>query len=186
MAADKNKMSRRDLFVGGFRRLRKNAQSVGDLRSDDSPLRKAQQPKVSMFEMGEKALQRGELDKAVRRLRECVKTDTGDADARLKLGEALYRLGKHVQARVELERVLRLRPKENLARLYLGLSLCRLGKADRVRSAWEDYFEPDNIELQREINLQLAILETDEEPDLDQAAAAVERAAGVAQAEEET
>jgi tetratricopeptide (TPR) repeat protein len=179
MAADSGKMSRRDLLFGSVRRLRKNAEAAADLTTDNSPL-KPGKPKVTMLELGEDALRSGELDKAVRRLRECVQADFNDADARLALGEALYRMGKHVQARVELERAMRLRPKDNLARLYLGLALLRMGRADKARTVWEDYFDPENLELQREISVQLAYLESEEELDLPGIADTVERVAGVA------
>ncbi|MDK2954795.1 MAG: hypothetical protein PWQ57_291 [Desulfovibrionales bacterium] len=179
MADDSKKISRRDLLMGGVRRLRKNAESIAQLRADDSPLKRAGKPPVSMFDLGERALAEGELDKAAQRLRECVKADPNDLLARLKLGEALYRLDKFIQARVELDRILRTDSENHLARLYLGLTMCKMGKPDKVKAAWEGYFEPENLELQREINIQLAFLETEEDLDLDEVAACVERVAGL-------
>jgi predicted Zn-dependent protease len=138
-----------------------------------------------MIEQNGRTLAQNERDNSVRRLRDCVKAAPDDQWARLELGEALYRQGKFIQARVELDRILHAAPENHQARLYLGLTMCKMGNPDKVKTAWKGYFEPGNLELQREINVQLAFLETENDLDLDEIAACVERAAGLRPMREE-
>ncbi|EPR43855.1 hypothetical protein dsx2_0079 [Desulfovibrio sp. X2] len=117
----------------------------------------------------------GRWSEAVNAYRDVLARESGNEEARVRLGICFYRQGKHTQAVVELGRVLRKR-SHNLASLYLGLCHARRGELDKAATAWKAYFEPSRVPLMREINFQLARIETEKEVDSGSVAAAVEEA----------
>jgi len=64
--------------------------------------------------------ERGEHAKAVAELREAIRLDPGYTAPRILLGASLLALGRVSEARTELERALKLAPREPLARLQLA------------------------------------------------------------------
>ncbi len=122
----------------------------------------------------------GRWAEALDAYREALGREAADVEARVRVGICLYRLGKHTQAVAELNAALR-RKEHNLALLYLGLCHARRGEPGRMAEAWKRYFEPGRINLQREVNLQVACLEAGHEVDSGQAADAVEQALGLEQ-----
>ncbi len=108
---------------------------------------------------------------AVPLYREYLGSSSEDMTARTELGICLYALKQYNQARVEFERVLRIKKSDDHVTLYLGLSLLRKNKVDKALKAWATYRGDDPLKplLQEQITL------LGREPDsADQAAAAVE------------
>lgn len=114
-------------------------------------------------------------EEAAEKYKEFIKAEPQNADARKRLGHCLYKCEKYVQAKVELERAIRLLGKDNFSFLYLGLVLCRAGAGKKALPVWKLYFDPENITLQREINLQSALIESDPEASFEEAADMIER-----------
>lgn len=92
--------------------------------------------------------------------KECLKDDQNDPDVRYRIGVCAYKTGKYRQAKLDFERCLRSNPEYMDAFLYLGLTLVRLDRADKVPAVWARYFNPKAVVVQRELNLQLGLLET--------------------------
>lgn len=156
--------SRRDLLFGLVNRVRgrtEEAQSVSGL--DASAMK------------GDTALGEGDVGQAVLCYRQCLHKAPEQDEVRAKLGYCHYRQGRYVQAACELTRVLR-KHDDNLAALYLGLTQARLGRMDEAVAAFKRYFNPQALAVQREVNLQLALLETSEPPAAEQVVAAIEEA----------
>ena len=123
------------------------------------------------------AFARGEHEAASESYRTFLAAESGNREARLRLGICQYKLGRHVQAKVEFERVLREKKgKDNEASLYLGLTLCAAGRPEKAVAVWKLFFDPKAVHTQRELNLQVALLESGETPPPDEIVAAVERA----------
>jgi tetratricopeptide (TPR) repeat protein len=178
MAKDKSKISRRNLLFGGFKALRRENEWEAIAREQAQKGDKAQDEKKARqsgarLTLAEVAQRQGRLEDAVSHYRLFVKDNPDHAKARRELGRCLYQLGQYIQAKVEFERVLRIVEDDSEACLYLGLCNARLGKKDKAMVAWRTYFNPQNIPLQRELNLQIGLLETDG-TDPESAAQAVE------------
>lgn len=148
-------LSRRG-FLTGFRRFAKQDPE------------EAQTPQASLDETfnvlrdANLAFREQDYEKAMGLYKEFLAEESRNADARLRLGRCLYHLGKYIQAKVEFERVMRERRDDKQAMLYLGLSLARLNKPGKAAVIWQMYFDPEAIPVQREINVQLAFLESDD------------------------
>lgn len=130
---------------------------------------------VEFLRAGNEAYAKGEYEDAVTQYKAFLKMEPRNTPGRVRLGHTLYKLGRNVQAKVEFERVLKLDEKENEARLYLGLTLMRMGKPDKAAEHWKKYFNPQEVPIQREINLQVAYVEAGDEVDPFQIADAVEQ-----------
>jgi len=129
----------------------------------------------------------GSWEAAIPHYREFLEAERENPEARQRLGECLYRLGRYIPAKVEFERILQKNRQNNLAILYLGLVMARLERVQKAAVIWKLFFDPHNVPLQRELNLQIALVESalgsDGEgadasnlPDPVQVAEAVERA----------
>lgn len=164
-------LSRRN-FLTGFRRIVKK-------EPEEAPAPQASLDETyGVLRDANLAFRDQEYEKAHGLYKEFLSNESRNADARLRLGLCLYHLGKHIQAKVEFERVLRERRDDKQAMLYLGLALARLNKPGKAAVIWQMYFDPECIPVQREINVQLAFLESDdlEAPDGAAMADAVEAA----------
>ncbi len=89
------------------------------------------------FEEGSKALEAGDYEAAVEALRPYVRAWQRHAEARRRLGRALFALERYVQARVEFETLLKRDREDALSRAYQGLCLWRMGKAEKALASWE-------------------------------------------------
>lgn len=174
MARDRKStsISRRDLLFGGIKKLRRE-EEWRELREDQQTKNRQA---AGVLEEGNMLLERGDYQGAAEKYRVCLKEDSSFLEAHRRLGYCLYRLEQYIQAKVEFERVLYNRNRDNFSSLYLGLCLARLGKPEKAAEAWKGYFNPEEIHIQREINLQLAMLETGRPPSAKEMAEAVEDA----------
>lgn len=185
VSKDKKKVSRRDFLFGGLRKVRKNveetraakkedftalADATAGITKDDATTAK------QSFEDGNRHYAKAEYDEASTHYRECVRLFPAHLEARKRLGYCFYQLGKHLQARVEFERILKAAKKDNFCSLYLGLCYARLGKAKKVLEAWQGYFNPEEVRIMRELNIQRALLESPEPPELEDVADSLEEA----------
>jgi tetratricopeptide (TPR) repeat protein len=113
---------------------------------------------------------------ARQKYKECLDNDKNDADVRYRLGVCLYRTGMYRQAKLEFERALRIRREFMDAFLYLGLVMVRLDKTEKALALWKRYFNPSAVAVQREINLQVGLIEEGVLDPPDAVAQAVEKA----------
>lgn len=180
-------LSRRDFLFGGLRRLRGEDKDDAPEQQDFAILAAATegvtksdaQKAKEAFVRGNEAYAIAEYGEAVPEYRECVRLFPAHLEARKRLGYCLYRIQQYIQAKVEFERVLKETKKDNYSSLYLGLTMARLGKADKALAAWKGYFNPDEVRIMRELNLQMALLESPEKPDLDDVVEQVEEAIAI-------
>lgn len=118
------------------------------------------QPAPDPHAAGDAAFAAGDYPAAAAAYRASVRGDLSNTAVRLRLGQALYAMGQHIQARVEFEHVLRLTDgADGAARVGLGLTLLGLGKAQRAASvlaAFEDAGRPELAETARTIADRLA------------------------------
>ena len=92
--------------------------------------------------------------------KDCLQEDQNDPDIRYRIGVCGYKVGKFRQAKLDFERCLRIDGKYQDAFLYLGLTMVRLGRPEKAPGLWSRYFNPKAVVVQREINLQMGLLET--------------------------
>jgi tetratricopeptide (TPR) repeat protein len=165
--ADKNEkrtISRRSLLFGGLNRFKENV--VPNLSLSVDPDKSA----------GDAALWKRDYAGAAACYKRCLAGSPDHAEARSRLGFCCLRQGDLDAAIAEFGAVLRREPKHNFTRLYLGLAYARKGDLASTVTVWREYFNPSQLTLQREINIQTALLQTDEPPTADEVVKAVEAA----------
>ena len=115
----------------------------------DIPAGHAQRaPESDRHAAGDAAYAAGDFPAAVAAYRASVRGDLSNPTARARLGCALYATGRHIQARVEFEHVLRLEGANlSLARMGLGLTLLALDKTDRAAAVLAAFDDPARPEL---------------------------------------
>lgn len=164
-------LSRRNLFLGAFRRLRGEEEGRPQARTSET---------LPILNAANTAFAAGNFSEAEAKFKELLQKEPNNNDARRCLGCCLYRQAKFVQAKVEFERVLRTSREDHEAWLYLGLTLARGGSPAKAASVWKNFKDMRNVPLVREINLQSALLEQPEPPDGARVADAVESMIGAA------
>lgn len=170
MAQDKKEeidVSRRRLLFGFLDRMRGAEEAPVAVASQTAPvLAQANQAFAARDFAGAAALYKGFLTQ-----------ESANMEARQRYGECLYRQGQHIQAKVEFERILQKDRANKRAVLFLGLVLARLERPQKAAVVWKLHFDPHDVVLQRELNLQIALAETaseDQPADGKAMAAAVE------------
>jgi tetratricopeptide (TPR) repeat protein len=108
------------------------------------------------------ALKRGDYPQARELYQRCIASAPENKEARKRLAYAGYRMGDAEGARAEFESYLQRFPGDSFALLYLGLAHATLGDIPAAARVWKDYFNLDQPIILREINLQLALLESGE------------------------
>lgn len=173
MAKEEIDVSRRRLLFGFMDRMR----GV----QDDVPVARASET-APVLAAANKAYAAGDFAAATGHYKEFLRDESSNMEARQRLGECLYRQGQHIQAKIEFERILQKNQKDNRALLFLGLVLARLDRVQKAAVVWKLHFDPHAVGLQRELNLQIALVETaaeDQLPDAKAVADAVEQALAV-------
>jgi tetratricopeptide (TPR) repeat protein len=110
----------------------------------------------------DQALKRGDYPQARELYQRCIASAPENKEARKRLAYAGYRMGDAAEARAEFESYLQRFPGDSFALLYLGLAHATLGDIPAATRVWKDYFNLDQPIILREINLQLALLESGE------------------------
>lgn len=164
------RLSRRDLLFGAVKRL-KREDEWEEIREQE---RTKSRRSFELLEEGNKLLSEGDFEAAAQKFRSLLEERPDLEEARRLLGYSLYRIGRYIQARVEFERVLYTGEGDNFSSLYLGLCLARMGMREKAVSAWKGYFNADEIDIQRELNLQAALMETGDAPSAEEMAETVE------------
>lgn len=164
-------VSRRN-FLMGFRALREK-----DPEEAHVPVAKTDKT-FELLKEANLAYKARQWEEAAEKYREFLKQESRNPDARFRLGRSLYQLGKFMQCKIEFEQVLRLRTDDQDAVLYLGLALMRLKRPEKAMVIWRMYRNLKAMPIQREVNIQLAFLESGdmEPPPPEQMADAVEQA----------
>lgn len=152
MAEKKIDKSRRNFLFGAVRRYKKEAINAPAASTASA---------VSIVKEANGLYIYGEWEDARLKYMECLKSDKNDADVRYRLGVCLYKVGKYRQAKLEFERTLRIDRTYKDGLLYLGLTIVRLGKPEKAIALWKQYFNPLAVTVQRELNLQIGLLESD-------------------------
>jgi tetratricopeptide (TPR) repeat protein len=118
----------------------------------------------------------GSWEAAIGHYRKFLEHERDNVEARQRLGECLYKLGRYIPAKVEFERIMQKNRSNNRAILYLGLVMARLDRVQKAAVVWKLFFDPHNVVLQRELNIQIALVESAVPPgdggDVDEAALA--------------
>ncbi len=167
MAEKKIDKSRRNFLFGAVRRI-KNEKADGPAASTAEG--------IEVIKDANSLYVDGSWEDACLKYKECLETDKNDADVRYRLGVCLYRVGKYRQAKLEFERTLRIQREYKDAFLYLGLTMVRLEKPEKAVALWKQYFNPLAVAVQRELNLQMGMLEEGMADPPDAIAEAVEKA----------
>ncbi len=150
MAKEEIDVSRRRLLFGFMDKLRGEPEAA--------PVASASQT-APMLAAANAAFAAGTWDAAEGHYREFLKAESENVEARQRLGECLYRQGRYIQAKVEFERIMQKDRSNNRAILFLGLVLARLDRVHKAAVVWKLHFDPHSVLLQRELNLQIALVE---------------------------
>jgi protein O-GlcNAc transferase len=130
----------------------------------------AQKPAV---ETAWQLIAQGKRDQAVTLLRDLIKADPRNADARLLLGSVMMENGQRSESIAQLTEAVRLRPKSAEAHNALGEAYIAFGEATAARPEFERAVELDPRHAQAHVNLAAILLEQGEAqraiPHLDQA-----------------
>lgn len=164
MAKDEIDVSRRRLLFGFLDRAR---------GVEAAPVAAASQT-AQVLGQANAAFAAGDFAAAAGLYKAFLQDESANAEARQRFGECLYRQGQYIQAKIEFERLLQKNRKDNRAILFLGLVLARLDRVHKAAVVWKLYFDPRNVTLQRELNLQIALVESAAEEELPNAIAAAE------------
>tara|TARA_Y100001954_G_scaffold239267_4_gene312569 strand:- start:19376 stop:19906 length:531 start_codon:yes stop_codon:yes gene_type:complete len=150
MMAKKIDKSRRNFLFGAVRRI-KNEKPEGPAASTDEAIDTIKEANALYVDE--------QWEEARAKYKECIDCDKNDADVRYRCGVCLYKVGKYRQAKLEFERTLRIQREYKDALLYLGLTMVRLEKPEKAVALWKQYFNPQAIGVQRELNLQIGMME---------------------------
>ncbi len=112
------------------------------------------------------------LEHYTRRLRK----EPGHLEAMRNLGYCRFKLGQPEKAVNAFEKVLSLRPDDNIALLYLGLINAYQGDGEKAVKYWKSYFNIHKPLIQREVNIILARHKRGDRPDPQEMADMVARA----------
>lgn len=107
-------------------------------------------------------LAKGERQQAVRALHQILKTNPGDADARLLLGSILAEDGERSESIAQLTEAVRLRPQSAETRNALGEALNGFGETKTAREAFEKAVALDPAFAQARVNLALVLVQAGE------------------------
>ena len=151
MAQEEIDVKRRRLLFGFMDTLRG--------KSEPEPMATASQTAPILAEANA-AFAAGSWEAALAPFRTFLEAERENVEARQRLGECLYNLGRYIPAKVEFERILQRNRSNNRAILFLGLVLARLERVQKAAVVWKLYFDPHNVTLQRELNLQIALVES--------------------------
>jgi tetratricopeptide (TPR) repeat protein len=144
-------VSRRRLLFGFMDKLRGAPEAA--------PVASASQTAPILAEANA-AFAAGSWEAAIAPYRQFLEAERENAEARQRLGECLYNLGRYIPAKVEFERVMQKNRSNNRAILFLGLVLARLDRVQKAAVVWKLFFDPHSVVLQRELNIQIALVES--------------------------
>jgi len=128
-------------------------------KSEAEPMATASQTAPILAEANA-AFAAGSWEAALAPFRKFLESERENVEARQRLGECLYNLGRYIPAKVEFERILQRNRTNNRAILFLGLVLVRLERVQKAAVVWKLFFDPHNVALQRELNIQIALVES--------------------------
>lgn len=162
---DKVNASRRNFLFGAVRRAKKQEASEAPIAASSET--------ISLIKLANRAFDEENWDEAVKLYRQYLKEEK-DLNVRQRLGETLYFAERYTAARVEFRTVLKKLPEDLKATVFLGLCYARAGNLEKAAEVWRTYFDPQNIPMQRELNLQIGLIEDGMADCADSVAKAVE------------
>ncbi len=107
-------------------------------------------------------LAKGERKQAIRALHDILKTNPGDADARLLLGSILAEDGERSESIAQLTEAVRLRPQSAETRNALGEAFNGFGETKTARAEFEKAVALDPAFAQARVNLGLVLVQVGE------------------------
>ena len=159
-----DELSRRALF--GLLSGRNRVSSAGDGRSGLDPL----------AARADQLFKNGDFRQAAALYADMFEREPEQLEALRRQGLALMHAGIFEDALAVWERVLTMAPDDPAARLYQGLTHARAGSVDEAVAAWRCYRNYHQIELQRELNLIVALADDGRSPDAETLVERVETA----------
>jgi tetratricopeptide (TPR) repeat protein len=121
-------------------------------------------------------IQQKDYPQAITALKQLVQKSPDHLQAQQKLGYCLLRQ-EELEAAIHLFKdILQNLESDNFSLLYLGLALAKQGKTQEALATWKRYFNIDQPYIQRAINLQIALSETDDQGSNDDVVACLEEA----------
>ena len=156
----KSGMSRRDVLMAPWQRFRR--QDSRDSKTGwDASAREA-----------DGLLREGHFQQALAAYRKCVAQDPGHREAQKKMVVCYLWLERYPQARKVLDR-LRQDQEDDFVHLYSGVVAAFESDLTAAFAEWDKYANYDQPLVLRAINLQLALYESGESPDPEEAGRAV-------------
>ncbi|HMB30487.1 MAG TPA: tetratricopeptide repeat protein [Desulfohalobiaceae bacterium] len=121
-------------------------------------------------------IQKKDFQKAIPLLRTLLQKSPDHLQAKQKLGYCLLQQKDYETSLQVFEEILKDREQDNFSLLYYGLALAKLGKKNEAVETWKKYFNIDQPYIQRAINIQIALYETDGPGSLDDMVESIEQA----------
>ncbi len=159
-----DKLSRRDLFKGFMRQLR---------RQEEQDESSGMAPEVLKADW---LLREGKYQEAAEAYARCLDKEPGHLEALRRLGFCRMKLNQTEEARRVWEKLKRYRPGDDYAALYTGLSHAMDGEAEKAVAVWRTYLNIKQPLIQRQVNLILALHERGDQLDPAQMVRSIEEA----------
>jgi tetratricopeptide (TPR) repeat protein len=144
----KTRLTRRD-FLFGFRNRFSKADGAEPSSLTNQRAKEA-----------DKLLKEGNFERAEKVFKELLKDRSDNLVARQKLAYCLYKTGKIVEAKKEFLTLKKMGIKSNFMCLYLGLCFAHEGKLKEAIETFKEFFDVTKPVLQRAINLQIALFDS--------------------------
>lgn len=147
-------LTRRSLFTGDFLR----PAETGQTGPTAEELSKARVEVEALFTQGLAAFSSDDYPAALTPLREALKRDPKRTRARLMLGIALYRLKRDINARVELERLMRENAELVPAALHLACIFLRAGRQTKAKDVLTPFLDQASRHIRDDVEARFSVL----------------------------
>ncbi len=147
MKQRQSELSRRGFLFGWLNKIKENIKETTEL--------------PGLLEKADKFIKEKHYDNAKLLLKKLLNSYSQSVEVKRRLGYLYYRLDDKERAKNIFEEIIQ-HQKDNRTLLYLAIINAKEQNEEKTISYLEDFFDPEDIILQREINLQLALYESNE------------------------